>query len=97
VTDAVPPIVKVHDCLFDPPVEQPPDQTAERPPATVRVTEVPTANDAEPLLPVATLMPAGLDVTRWPLRPVTVTVRVAFCGGGGAADTVSVDVTVAPP
>ncbi len=97
MTDAVPPIVKVHDCLFDPPLEQLPDQIAERPPATVSVTEVPTGNDAEPLLPVATLIPAGLEVTRWPLRPVTFTVSVAFCGGGGAAETVSVEVVVTPP
>jgi hypothetical protein len=74
----VPPIVKVHEVLFDPPVEQLPDQIAERPVVTVSVIEVPIANDAEPLLPVGTLMPAGLDDTRWPLRPVTFTVSVAF-------------------
>ena len=45
--------------------------------------DVPVANDAEPLLPVETLMPAGLDVIRSPLRPLAVTVSVAFCGGGG--------------
>ena len=37
----------------------------------------PVANDAEPLLPTLTLMPAGLDVMRSPLRPVAVTVSVA--------------------
>jgi hypothetical protein len=35
------------------------------------------ANDAEPVLPVETLMPAGLEVTLSPLRPVAVTVSVA--------------------
>ena len=43
----------------------------------------PTLNDADPLLPVATLIPAGLDVTRTPLRPVALTVSAAVCGGGG--------------
>ena len=50
---------------------------AERPLVTLRVIDVPAANVAEPLLPVATLMPAGLDVTRSPPRPVAVTVSVA--------------------
>jgi hypothetical protein len=99
VTVAVPLIVKVHEVLLDPPLEQLPDQIAERPVVTVSVTEVPTAKDAEPLPPVVTLMPAGLEDTRWPLRPVTFTVSVAFCGGGGAAAavTVSVAVVVTPP
>jgi hypothetical protein len=97
VTEAVPPIVNVHDFVFDPPLEQLPDQIAERPVVTVNVTALPTANDPEPLLPVATLTPAGLEDTRCPLRPVTDTVSVAVCGGGAAAVTVSVDVAVAPP
>src|SRR5829696_2357141 len=58
------------------------------------VIEVPTANDAEPVPPTATLIPAGVDVTRSPLRPVAVTVRVAVCGGGFA---VRVVVRVTPP
>jgi hypothetical protein len=45
---------------------------------TVSVIAVPVANDAEPLLPTLTLMPAGLDVMRSPLRPLAVTVSVAF-------------------
>jgi hypothetical protein len=57
---------------------------------------VPVANDAEPVLPTATLMPVGLDVTRSPERPVAVTVSVAVpvwaCGL-----TVSVVVRVTPP
>jgi len=50
---------------------------AERPFETVNVRTVPVAKDAEPLLPVATLIPAGLELTSSPLRPVAVTVRVA--------------------
>ena len=56
---------------------------ASRPSETLSVIDVPVANDAEPLLPVATLIPAGLDVTRSPLRPLAVTVNAAPCGGGG--------------
>jgi hypothetical protein len=40
------------------------------------------------------LIPAGLDVTRSPPRPVAVAVRVAFCAGGV---TVSVAVRVTFP
>jgi hypothetical protein len=40
------------------------------------------------------LIPVGVDVTRSPLRPVAVTVRVAVCGGGV---TVRVAVRVTPP
>jgi hypothetical protein len=80
-----------------PPLEQSPDQMAERPFVTVSVIDVPTANDAEPLVPVAASMPAGLEVTRSPLRPDAVTVRVALCGGGGAVVTERPAVRVAPP
>ena len=97
VTDAVPLIVNVHDFVFDPPLEQLPDQIASRPFETVNVIAVPTANELEPLLPVATLMPAGLEDTRSPLRPVAVTVSVALCGGADAGATVSVAVAVPPP
>jgi hypothetical protein len=41
-----------------------------------------TAKLAEPVLPTVTLMPAGFDITRSPLRPVAVTVNVAVVGGG---------------
>src|SRR5215211_6643291 len=58
------------------------------------VIAVPTANDAEPVPPTATLIPVGVDVTRSPLRPVTVTVRVAVCGGGF---TIRMAVRVTPP
>jgi hypothetical protein len=60
-----------------PPLEHEPDQIASRPLVTLSVIEVPGANEAEPVLPTLTLIPAGLDVTRSPLRPVAVTVSVA--------------------
>ena len=71
-----------------PPLEHAPDQIASRPFETVNVIAVPLVNDAEPLLPVATLMPAGVEVIRSPARPVAFTVSVAVCGGGGAGVTV---------
>src|SRR5215211_2671184 len=58
------------------------------------VIVVPVASDADPVLPTATLMPAGFEVTRSPPRPVAVTVSVAVCGGGF---TVRVAVRVTPP
>ncbi len=75
--------VKVQLFLLLPLLEQAPDQIASRPFDTLRVTLVPEAKDAAPLVPVLTLMPAGADVTRSPLRPVAVTVSVAAWGGGG--------------
>jgi hypothetical protein len=77
VTAAVPPRVNVHVRTLLPPLEQAPDQTAERPLDTLSVIEVPTVNDADPLLPVAALMPAGFDDTVSPPRPLAVTVSVA--------------------
>jgi hypothetical protein len=44
------------------------------------VIAVPVVKVAEPLLPTVTLIPAGLEVTRSPLRPVAVTVSIAVCG-----------------
>jgi hypothetical protein len=82
VTAAFPVSVSLHVLLV--PV-QAPDQTALRPFETVSVIAVPVLNDACVELPTATLIPAGLEVTRWPLRPVAVTVRAAVGGGGGAA------------
>ena len=69
--------VNVHVFVLFPPLEQAPDQITSRLFVALNVIEVPTLNDAEPLLPTDTLMPAGLDVTRSPPRPVAVTVSVA--------------------
>ena len=56
---------------------------ASRPFDTLSVMDVPVVNDADPVLPTVTLIPAGLEVTRSPLRPVAVTLSVAWLGGGG--------------
>lgn len=77
-----------------PPLAQAPDQIALRPLLIDNLTDVPTANDADPLLPVVTLIPAGLDVTRSPLRPLAFTVTVAPCGGGGGGGGGAAAVTV---
>jgi hypothetical protein len=77
-----------------PPLEQAPDQTALRPFETVSVIAVPVVNGAGMVLPTATLIPAGLEVTRSPLRPVAVTVSVAVWPGGV---TVRVAVRVTAP
>ena len=77
-TEAAPFSVNVQLRCLLPPLEQAPDQIASRPFETLSVIDVPEANDAEPLLPVETLMPVGLDMIRSPLRPLAVTVNVAF-------------------
>ena len=94
MTEAAPVSVNVQLFVLFPPLEQAPDQIASRPFETVSVIAVPVANDADPVVPTNTLIPAGLDVTRSPLRPVTVTVSVAVCAGGV---TVSVAVRVTVP
>jgi hypothetical protein len=76
-TVAAPVSVNVHVFVLFPPLEQAPDQIVSRPFETLSVIEVPVANGADPVLPTATLMPAGLEVTRSPLRPLAVTVSVA--------------------
>ena len=76
VTVAAAVSVNVQLFVLPPPLEQAPDQIPSRPFDTLRVTLVPDANDALPLVPVLTLIPAGDDVTRSPLRPVAVTVSV---------------------
>jgi len=101
-TDAAPLIVNVQLVVLLPPLEHAPDHIALRPFDTVSLIDVPTPNDADPLLPVATLIPLGVEVTRSPLRPLAVTVNVADCGGGGGggwdepAVTASVAVFVTP-
>jgi hypothetical protein len=96
VTDAAALIATVQLFVLLPPLEHAPDQMASRPLVTVSVTLVPDVNEAEPLLPTATLMPAGVDVMRSPLRPVAVTVSATVCDGGGAAVTVRPAVRVVP-
>ena len=59
VTDALAFSVNVHVFVLFPPLEQAPDQIASRPFVTLSVTEVPTLNDVDPVLPTVTLMPAG--------------------------------------
>lgn len=85
-----------------PPLEQAPDQMASRPFVTLSVIVVPFAKEALAVLPTATLIPVGLDVTRSPPRPVAVTVsiNVPLGGGGGGDDcgvTVNVAARLAPP
>ena len=77
MTAADPASVKVQLLRLLPPLEHAPDQIASLPLVTASVIDVPVANDADPLVPVATLIPDGVEVTRWPFRPVAVTVSVA--------------------
>ena len=71
-------MVNVQVFTLFPPLEHAPDQITSRPFEALNVIEVPVVNDPDPELPTATLMPAGLDVTRSPLLPVAVTVSVAL-------------------
>ena len=87
-------IANVHVLALLPPLEHTPDQMASRPLATLSVIAVPLVKLAEPVLPTVTLIPAGLEVIRSPLRPPAVTVRVTAAPAGF---TVSVAVRVAPP
>ena len=70
-------IVNVHVFVLFPPLEQAPDQTVSLPFVALKVIDVPVVKDPEPEVPTATLMPAGLEVTRSPDLPVAVTVSVA--------------------
>jgi hypothetical protein len=71
--------VNVQVFVLLPPLEHAPDQMTSRLFVALRVIDVPVAND-DPLLPTATLMPAGFEVMRSPPRPVAVTVSVSVCG-----------------
>jgi hypothetical protein len=86
----------VHVFVLFPPLEHAPDQIASRPFVTVNWIDAPALNVADPLEPTATLMPAGADVTRSPLRPVAETVNVAV-PPLAAGFTVNVPVRVTPP
>lgn len=68
--------MNVHVFLLFPPLEHAPDQITSRLLVALKVMDVPVANDPDPVLPTATLIPVGLDVTRSPLRPLAVTVSV---------------------
>jgi hypothetical protein len=99
VTDALALMVNVQVFVLLLPLEQAPDHTTSRPLDTFNVTEVPLANDAVPVLPVDTLIPAGVDTTVSPPRPVAVRVSVTLGpggggGGGGGAPGVMVAVAV---
>lgn len=95
MTDALALMVNVQVFVLMPPLEQAPDQTTSRPLDTFNVTEVPLANDAVPVLPVDTLIPAGVDTTVSPPRPVAVRVSVTFSDGGGGGGGGAPGVTVA--
>lgn len=82
VTVAFPLSVKVQVLALLPLLEHAPDQMTSRPLVALNVIVVPAVNGADPLAPTATLIPAGLDVTLSPLRPVAVTVSVALWPGG---------------
>lgn len=69
--------VNVHVFVLLPLLEHAPDQTASRLFETLSVIEVPVANDADPVLPTATLRPEGVELTVSPLRPLAVSVSVA--------------------
>ena len=72
----------MHVLVLLPPLEHAPDQIASRPLATDRVIDVPLANAADPMVPTATLIPAGFDRMLVPLRPFAVTVNVTVDPGG---------------
>ena len=91
--------MKVQLLTLLPPLEQAPDQMASRPLETRSVIGGSGGNDAEPLLPVATLMPVGVETMRSPLRPDGRHGQRDVRGGGGggaAAVTVTVAVRVTP-
>ena len=90
--------MNVHVLVLFPPLEHAPDQIASRPFVTLSVIEVPMLKAADPLEPTATLMPAGFDVTRSPLRPLAVTVNVAVpVPPPPAGFTVRMPARVTPP
>jgi hypothetical protein len=86
-------MVNVQLLVLLPPLEQAPDHTADRVSEMDSVIEVPGLNEALPLLPVGTLMPAGVEDTRSPDRPLAVTVRTSVCATGF---TVSPTLAVTP-
>jgi hypothetical protein len=69
--------VNVQEFFFTPPLLQAPLQIASRPFDTINVMLVPSVKLAEPVLPLLTFSPAGVEVTLLPLRPSAVSVRTA--------------------
>jgi hypothetical protein len=72
--------VSVQVLALAPPLEHAPLQMASRPLLMLSVTVAPAANCADPVLPVATLRPAGFERMRSPLRPPAVTARDMVVG-----------------
>ena len=97
VTEAFAVSVNVQVLTLFPPLEHAPDQITSRPLVALSVIDVPAAKLADAVLPTDTFIPAGLDVTRSPLRPVADTVSVAVPVPPPAGFTVSVVLRVAPP
>lgn len=62
-------------------LEQAPVHTTERLLVALSVIDVFAGNDAVPVLPTATLIPVGVELTVSPVRPVAVTVKVAAVTG----------------
>src|ERR1051326_2338129 len=96
VTDEFAFNVSVQVLALLPPLEHAPLQIASRPLVMLSVTAVPGANCADPVLPVATLRPAGFEITRSPLRPPAVTAREIVVGAT-AGFSVRVAERVTPP
>ena len=96
VTDAFAFNVSVQILALLPPLEHAPLQIASRPLVTLSVTAVPGANCADPVLPVATLRPAGFEITRSPLRPPAITASDMVVGAT-AGFRVRVAERVTPP
>ena len=87
-------MVKVQVLVLLPPLDHAPDQMTSRLLVALKVIEVLVAKLADWILPTRTLMLAGFDITRSPLRPVAVTVNVTLAAGGV---TVSVALRVVLP
>lgn len=101
-TDAFAFNVNVHVLVLLPLLEQAPDQIASRPFETLSVIDVPVVNEADPVVPTATLSPEGAELTDSPLRPLAVSVSVAVPVGGGGEELDAVtssdaDFTTPPP
>ncbi len=68
-----------------------------RPFETVSVITVPLGKGAVTVVPTCTLIPAGLEVTRSPERPVAVTLRLEVELGAESGSTVNTADWLPPP